>query len=125
MQRDSGHFELLADPASGIHGLLNPPEPKEEGIALDDLAEGTMLDVETRHHTYHVKNLGDGRALVSGHPEYCPEPVQVEMIGSSVGGEFPRMRFLAKGASLEFWHPERGIVRTSRILEVRERKPVV
>jgi hypothetical protein len=124
MQQNSVNFGLLADPASGIHGFLNPPEPKQEGIALDDLADGTMLDVETRHHVYHIKNLGDGKVLISGHPEYCPEPIEVEMIGSDLGGDFPRLRYIGKGAKMEFWHPVRGMVRTSRITEVRERKPV-
>jgi hypothetical protein len=119
MQPDNGKFELLPDPASSIHGLLNPPEPTEEGFALDDLAEGTVLVVGTQHHVYHIKNLGDGRALISGHPEYCPEPVQVDMISSDWGGDFPRLRFIGKSARLEFWHPVRGMVRTSRILDVR------
>jgi hypothetical protein len=126
MQHSSGEHRLLPDPASHIHGFLSRPEPEEEdGVALDDLAVGATLDVETRHHTYHIKNLGDGRATIYGHPEYCPEPIQVEMIASDRGGEFPRMRFIGKGARLEFWHPERGIVRTSRIAEVREVSAVV
>jgi hypothetical protein len=118
MRPDSGKFRLLPDPANSIHGLLNSPEPTESGIALDDLADGTVLEVETRHHVYRVKNLGDGRALISGHPEYCPEPVQVDMIGSDWGGD-SRLRFVGKGANLEFWHPVRGMVRTSRVLDVR------
>jgi hypothetical protein len=124
MQSHSGNSGLLADPASEIKGFLSRPEP-EAGIALDDLAEGTMLEVETRHHIYHIKNLGDGKVMISGHPEYCPEPVEIEMIGSSWGGDFPRLRFIAKDARLEFWHPVRGFVRTSRITEVRELTPVV
>jgi hypothetical protein len=125
MQPDSGKFHLLPDPASGIHGLLNRPEPEQEGIALDDVAEGKVLEVETRHHVYHIKNLGDGKVMISGHPEYCPEPVQVDMIGSTWGGDTLRMRFLGKGAKLEFWHPVRGMVCTSRIVGVRELTPVV
>ena len=119
MHPDSGKFGLLPDPASSIHDLLNPPEPAAEGIALDDLAEGTMLEVETRHHVYHVQHLGDGKALISGHPEFCPEPVQVDMIGSTWGGNSLRLRFIGKGAKLEFWHPVRGMICTSRVLEVR------
>jgi hypothetical protein len=119
MQPASGKLGLLPDPASSIHGHLNAPEPVEEGVALDDLSEGTMLEVETRHHIYHIKHLGDGGALISGHPEYCPEPVQVDLFGSTWGGESLRLRFIGKGARLEFRHPVRGIVRTSRVLEVR------
>jgi hypothetical protein len=94
-------------------------------VALDDLAEGAELEVETRHHVYHIKNLGDGKASVWGHPEYCPEPVRVDLIGSDWGTSFPRLGVIGKGARLEFWHPVRGMVRTSRILDVRERRPGV
>jgi|SRR5580658_7417592 hypothetical protein len=119
MQPHDGKLELLADPASSIHGLLSAPATTGEGIALDDLAEGTLLEIETRHHLYYVKHLGDGRALISGHPEYCPEPVPVDMIGCTWGGNSLRLRFIGKGANLEFWHPVRGLVRTSSVLEVR------
>jgi hypothetical protein len=119
MQPDNGWFELLPDPASSIHGLLNPPEPVEDGVALYDLAEGAVLEVETWHHIYHIQNLRDGRVLISGHPEYCPEPVQLNMIGSTWGGDSLRLCYIGKGAKLELWHPVRGIVRTSRVLAVR------
>jgi hypothetical protein len=126
MQQHQGdNSRLLPDPASEIQGFLNRSKSEEEGIALDDLAVGAMLEVETRHTTYRIENLGDGKVLISGHPEYCPEPIEVEMIGSNWAGDFPRMRFIGKGARLEFWHPVRGIIRTSRIMEVRERTPVV
>jgi hypothetical protein len=120
MQSDGGKFELLPDPASSIHGLLSPPEAAQEGIALDELAKGAVLEVETRHHVYHLENLGDGRVLISGHPEYCAEPVQAARICSTWGGDLPRMDFVGQGASLEFWHPLRGLIRTSRIIRVRE-----
>ncbi len=121
MQPDNGKFGLLPDPASSIRGLLNPPEPAEEGIVLDDLAE--VLEVETRHHVYRVQNLGDGRALISGHPEYCPEPVQVDIIGSTRGGDCLRLGFIGKGSKLEFWHPVRRMIRTSGVVEVRALSP--
>src|SRR5580698_11288034 len=57
----------------------------EDGIYLDELPVGAVLDVETDHHSYRVENRGKGRALISGHPEYCPEPVLVELHGSVVG----------------------------------------
>ncbi len=119
MQPDRGKLGLPADPASSIHSLLSPPEPAEGGFRLDNLAEGTVLEVETRHHVYHVKALVDGKALISGHPEYCPEPVQVDVMGSTWGDDSLRAPLIGKGARLEFWHPVRGMVRTSAILDVR------
>ncbi|MGH9592513.1 MAG: hypothetical protein ACRD5L_05435, partial [Bryobacteraceae bacterium] len=54
--------------------VLNPgAEPEaQDGIALDDLAVGAMVELETGHHTYRFENLGEGKILISGHPTYCP-----------------------------------------------------
>jgi hypothetical protein len=131
MQPNNGRYARLAEPANEIQGFLSRPDAKlhdegiDEGIALDDVAEDTVIEVETRHHVYHIQNLGDGRALISGHPELCPQPVEVDMIASSWNGNSLRMRFLGKGAQMEFCHPERGFVRTSRIVNVRELTSVV
>jgi len=113
----------LPSSAEQVQGFLSRPEP--EGVGLDDVAVGAVLEVETRHHVYHIKNLGDGSVMISGHPDYCPEPVQVDMIGSSWGEEIPRLRFFGKGARLEFYHPVRGFVRTSRIMNVRALTPAI
>jgi hypothetical protein len=121
---DSGKFRLLPDPGGEIQGFLSRPEAEPEGIALDDLAKGAVLEVQTRHTVYHIENLGDGAVMISGHPEYCPEPIRVDMIGSNWGGDIPRLRFIGPGARLEFYHPTRGFVVTSRILNVRELKAV-
>ena len=124
MRADSGRFQALPS-ADQIQGFLNRHEPDaEQGFNLDDLAKGAVLEVETRHHTYYIKNLADGRVEISGHPEYCPEPVAVEIIGSDFGTGIPRVRVLTKGARLEFFHPQRGFVRTSSVLAIRELSPV-
>jgi hypothetical protein len=100
-------------------------EPEvENGIALDDLAVGAVVEVETGHHTYRVENRGDGKILISGHPTYCPEPVLVELHGSTGGHAILKFHFIGRGMHLEFRHPELGVVRTSRIKDVRELKPV-
>jgi len=127
MHSDNGRFARLPDPAENVRGFLNGPaaEPEPEGISLDDLAVGATLEVETAHHVYHLQNLGDGRVLICGHPEYCPDPIQVDMIGSTWGGYLPRLRFFGKGARLEFYHPVRGFVRTSHIVNIRELKAAI
>ena len=66
--------------------------------------------------------LGDGAALISGHPEFCPEPVLVAIAGSTWGGSMLKLRYIGRGMHLEFCHPEyRTPIVTSRIEEVRER----
>src|SRR5690349_16067530 len=58
----------------------------EGGVYLDQLSEGAVLEVETQYHWYTIVNQSGGEALISGHPNYCPEPVAVRIAGSTWGG---------------------------------------
>lgn len=106
---------------------FGPPIPSaafqpecEEDVALDELPVGAAVEVETNHHTYHVENRGDGKVLIAGHPDYCPEPVLVDLQGSV--GDIPVITawFIGRGMRMEFQHPTRGLVRTSRVREIRK-----
>ncbi len=90
------------------------------GVHLDALGKGAVLRVETQHHRYTVVNLGQGRALISGHPVYCPDPVPVSIEGSTWGGSMLKMRFIGRGMHLEFLHPQHRRIITSRVREICE-----
>ncbi len=94
----------------------------EGGVDLRDLPQESTLEVETQNRSYTIVHCGAGEALISGHPEYCPEPVLVKIEGSNWGGSMLKPSFVGRGMHLEFRHPgyERPIV-TSRILEIRQR----
>lgn len=66
--------------------------------------DSAKREVKTGHHTYILETLNDGHTLLSGHPQYCPEAVEVNL-----------MRPLQPGSCLWFLHPVHGLVRTSRI----------
>jgi hypothetical protein len=93
----------------------------EGGVHLKDLPVESRLEIETQNHLYTLVNLGGGDALISGHPEYCPEPVRVHIHGSSWGGSMLKTAFVGRGMHLEFRHPNypEPIV-TSRIVEIRQ-----
>lgn len=93
----------------------------EGGVHLADLAAQSMLEIETQNHRYTLVNLGGGDVLLSGHPQYCPEPVPVRIHGSSWGGSMLKTAYIGRGMHLEFRHPHfpEPIV-TSRILEIRQ-----
>lgn len=94
----------------------------EGGVSLGDLSPSTVLEIETQNHRYTAVFLGESKALISGHPEYCPEPVLVGISGSTWGGSMLKLRYIGRGMHLEFSHPEyRTPIVTSRIQEVRER----
>jgi hypothetical protein len=55
---------------------------------------GTAQSIETKHRIYEMVVLGDGAALISGHPEFCPEPTEVHVAGSTWGGSMIKSNFL-------------------------------
>jgi hypothetical protein len=90
----------------------------EGGVHLDDLPEGVVLGVETQNHVYTIVTGGDSE-LISGHPRYCPDPVQVRIAGSTWGGAILKIRFVGRGMCLEFNHPKYRTITTSPIVDIR------
>jgi hypothetical protein len=91
----------------------------EGGVHLDKLAEGTTLQVQTLHRQYTIVSLGGGKALISGHPVFCPDPMLVRIQGSTWGGTMIKLRFIGRGMHLEFRHPTYQTIVTSRIVDIR------
>ena len=91
----------------------------EGGVHLPDLSPGTVLAVHTRNHIYTIVTGQNGEAWISGHPEYCPDPVLVKICGSTWGGSMLRKRFIGRGMRLEFRHPEAWLITTSPITDVQ------
>ena len=93
----------------------------EGGIFLNDLPPATVLEIQTQHHCYQVVLLGESEALISGHPEYCPDPIRVAIAGSTWGGSMLKRRYVGRGMHMEFRHPEyQTPILTSRVQEIRE-----
>ena len=92
----------------------------EGGVHLNDLPEGAKLEVRTENTTYRLVNCGGRHVMIAGHPEFCPEPVRVQVNGSSWGGSMLKVAFIGRGMHLEFHHPRFNTVVTSRIVEIRD-----
>ncbi len=93
----------------------------EGGVFLKDLPPQTVLEIDTMHHRYTAVMLGGSEALLSGHPEFCPVPVQVAIAGSSWGGSMLKMQFVGRGMHLEFRHPNYSQpIITSPIRNIRD-----
>jgi hypothetical protein len=91
----------------------------EGGVYLADLPAGCALSIETRSRVYEMVVLGNGLALLSGHPEFCPTPTQVHIQGSTWGGSMIKLQFLGRGMRLEYEHPRLRRMLTSRIVDIR------
>ncbi len=93
----------------------------EGGVYLHELPHGSSLEIQTRHRSYTMVNCGGGMALLSGHPEFCPRPVLVRILGSNWGGSMLKTSFIGRSMHLEFRHPNyRTPIVTSSIEEIRE-----
>ena len=92
----------------------------EGGVYLRDLPESATLEVVTRNRGYRIVINRDGDAWISGHPEFCPEPVLCRINGSNWGGSMIKTAYLGRGMHMEFRHPGyRGPIVTSPIVEIR------
>lgn len=95
----------------------------EGGVFLEHLQPLTVLEIQTQNHCYTAVLLGGSEAFISGHPDFCPEPVLVAINGSSWGGSMLKLRFVGRGMHLEFYHPDyRTPIITSAIQDIRERQ---
>ncbi len=93
----------------------------EGGVYLRNLPIAGKLEIRTENSSYTLVNRGGGEALISGHPEFCPEPVPVKIHGSNWGGSMLKADFLGREMHLEFQHPDyKGAIITSRIVELRQ-----
>ena len=93
----------------------------EGGVHLYDLPQPAKLEVQTMNRSYTVVVLRrDGTAWISGHPEFCPEPVLVRIDGCNFGGSMIMTSYIGRGMHLEFRHPGfPGAIVTSRIVDIR------
>jgi len=93
----------------------------EGGVFLPDLPPHTVLKILTRNRCYTAVTLGRGQPLISGHPEYCPQPVLVAISGCTWGGSMLKLDYLGRGMHMEFKHPAFGApIVTSEIEEICE-----
>ena len=95
----------------------------EGGVYLRDLQPGAVLAIQTRNRSYRLVSLGEESALISGHPEFCPEPVKVQVQGCTWGGSMLKTKFVGRGMHLEFIHPVYRTVITSQIVDIQQAEP--
>ena len=94
----------------------------EGGVYLKDLPDQATLEIVTENRPYMLTVRRDGSAWISGHPQFCPEPVRVRIAGSNWGGSMLKSKYLGRGMHLEFEHPSyRSPIVTSPIVEIRVR----
>lgn len=109
----AGGLDALAD---DVRGNIVRSEI-EGGLRLASVREGSRVVVETLNRHYELE-WRDGQVWISGHPEYCPQPVPVKVRGSNWGGSMLKAAYLGRGMRMEFQHPVHATVTTSRIVSI-------
>lgn len=112
----------LFEPSPNLDDTVNGNIVQSEiegGVHLRDVLPGTVLEVETENRAYTIRYEGSGRAFISGHPVFCPEPTLVTIHGSTWGGSMIKSDYIGRGMHLEFGHPAYMPITTSMIVQVR------
>jgi hypothetical protein len=96
-----------------------------ELLDLNNLGPSASIDVETKSRHYKIECL-DGNAIrISGHPEYCPEPVPAWLHGSIDREGVLEFGMIGRGMRLVFLLDEpRRPVTTSKVLHVHVRPQI-
>ncbi len=94
-----------------------------EVIDCKSLVRGSLIDVETKSRHYRIECLGGNDIRISGHPEYCPDPVPAKLHGSVDREGTLELGLIGRGKRLMFLLHENRPVTTSRILSVHVDQP--
>ena len=88
------------------------------GVKLENLSVGVKVEVWTEHTRYLIEKRADGY-YISGHPEFCPEPTKVVLIGSVWSSSTSiKNNFIGRGMNLQFrlpWQKNEFIEETGQI----------
>jgi hypothetical protein len=95
-----------------------------EFVDSNNLAPGSRIDVETKSRHYRIECLGGNAVRISGHPEYCPDPVPAQLHGSVSKEGNLELGLIGRGMRLIFLLNERRPVTTSRVLHVHVDRPI-
>lgn len=94
-----------------------------EMVNCKNLMPGSMIDVETHSRHYRIECLGGNSILVSGHPDYCPDPVIASLQGSVDQDGYLETGSIACGMRMIILLDDTHPITTSRVLHVRVEQP--
>jgi len=92
-------------------------------VDLKNLLPGSLLDVETRSRHYRIECLGGNAIRISGHPDFCPNPVHAHLQGAITQNGAVEFGLIEPGMKFVFVLNGYIPVTTSRVISVRLNKP--
>jgi len=94
-----------------------------EFLNCENLQPGSLIDIETKSRHYHIECLGGNAIRISGHPEYCPNPVPAHLEGSFDQEAGLEWGIIGRGKRLMFLLDDDRPVTTSRVLSIHVDQP--
>src|SRR5438309_9648476 len=94
-----------------------------ELVDCNSLARGSVIDVETKSRHYRIECLGGNAINISGHPEYCPEPVSARLHGSVRKQGMLEFGMIGRGTCLRFLLNARQPSTTTKVVRLRVHRP--
>lgn len=91
----------------------------EDGLFLEGLPAGTVVQADTANHSYRIRMISKTHAEISGHERYCPDPVLVRLTGTQWLDSSISQCYVARGLQLEFVDSEGVGILTSPITRLR------
>ncbi len=89
-----------------------------DSLDCNNLARGSLVDVETMSRHYQIECLGGNEIRISGHPEYCPSPMPGHLEGSLDREGTLEQGRIECGMRLRFLLNDDCPVTTSRVVSV-------
>ena len=96
-----------------------------ELVDCQSLAPGSRIDVETKSRHYQIECLGGNAIRISGHPEYCPNPVPARLHGSLDKEGVLEFGLIGRGMRFLFLLNDERPITTSRVLHIHVDRPTV
>jgi hypothetical protein len=123
-QHESGAFDVPVPDERFGQGAIPPLRGTLEdfafragcvnGVALDSLEPGTVVELDTRHSRYRMVVCGgDRRVLVAGGSRF-PEQTEARIEGATAGGSVLKVGWIGVGLRLEMAVGRRRLT-TSRV----------
>jgi hypothetical protein len=96
-----------------------------ELVDCNSLAPGSRIEVETKSRHYQIECLGGNAIRISGHPEYCPNPVPARLHGSLDEEGVLEFGLIGRGMRFIFLLNDDRSVTTTRVFRIHVDRPGV
>ena len=93
------------------------------GVNPAGLRPGSLIDLETGSRHYRIECLGGTAIRISGHPEYCLNPVPARLFGSIDKQGVVELGMIEPGSKVMFFLNGDHPLTTSRVVSVHVDQP--